>query len=89
MNKTRKNILWKGWKNERPSYAERTKMLKSCGKKCFLGKNKSFPICKKNSCKVSKKGLYAAYIRSRQYSSKGNKYKIVASKSRKMIDRMK
>jgi len=36
MNKTRKNILWKGWKNERPSYAERTKMLKSCGKKCFL-----------------------------------------------------
>jgi len=55
----------------------------------FRGKNKSFPICKKNSCKVSKKGLYAAYIRSRQYSSKGNKYKIVASKSRKMIDRMK
>jgi len=89
MTKTRKNVPWKGWKNQAPTTHQRTTMLKKCGKKCFLGTKKSFPICKKNTCTISKKGLYAAYIRSRQYSSKigkgNNKYKIVASKAKRML----
>jgi hypothetical protein len=67
MNKTRKNVPWRGWKNEKPGYHQKTVMLKRCGKKCFLGTKKSFPICKKNTCRVSQKGVYAAYVRSRQY----------------------
>ncbi len=87
MSKTRKNHV-RGWKNEKPGYHQKTVMLKKCGKKCFLGKNKSFPICKKNTCKVSSKGVYAAYIRSRQYSSKGRKYRNISKKAKKMILRM-
>ena len=73
--KTRKNVPWRGWKNERPSARERTKMLKSCGRKCFLGPKKSFPVCKKNTCKVSRKGVYAAYVRARQTHRAGISHK--------------
>lgn len=91
MTKTRKNRITKkknvtrGWKSEKPGYHQKTLMLKRCGKKCFLGKKKSFPICKKNTCKVSSKGLYSAYIRARQYSSKGSIYKTIANKAKKML----
>ena len=80
MNKTRKNgrgSATRGWKNEKPGYHQKTVMLKKCGKKCFLGSRKSFPICKKNTCKVSSKGVYSAYIRARQYRTRGNKYRVV------------
>lgn len=82
---TRKNVPWKGWKNEKPSKSQRIVMLNTCGKKCFLGKNTSFPICKKNTCKISKKGVYAAYVRSRQFSSKGRKYNIISSKAKRLL----
>ena len=78
----------KGWKNQQPSYRQRSVMLKKCGKKCFLGTQKSFPICKKNTCKVSVKGVYSAYIRARQYSSKGQKYRTVSKKANKMLVKM-
>ena len=84
MSTTRKNRT-RGWKNENPGYHERSVMLKKCGRKCFLGTKKSFPICKKNTCKISRKGLYAAYIRARQYSSKGQKYRNIAKKAKKLI----
>jgi hypothetical protein len=82
-NKTRKNIPWKGWSKQKPTTHQRSLMLRNCGNKCFLGPNKSFPICKKNTCKVSKKGLYSAYIRAREYSTiKGTKkYKRIAQKA--------
>jgi len=64
-------------------------MMKKCGKKCFLGSKKSFPICKKNTCKVSSKGVYAAYIRSRQYRSKGRKYVNISRKAKRMLINMK
>lgn len=83
--KTRKRVPWAGWKNEKPGYHQKTEMLKKCGKKCFLGKNKSFPICKKNTCNISRKGVYAAYIRARQYSSKNKTYKIIAANAKKML----
>lgn len=79
----RKNVPWRGWKRENPNQHQRTVMLKKCGKKCFLGTRKSFPICKKNTCSVSKKGVYAAYVRARQ--TKRNR---VASKARRILKRM-
>ena len=84
---TRKQVPWKGWKNLEPSTHQRTIMLKQCGKKCFLGKNKSFPICKKNTCTICKKGVYAAYIRSREYTSRHPKYSIIAKKAKRMLTR--
>lgn len=60
---------WKGWGKQAPNQHQRTIMLRNCGEKCFLGKKTSYPICKKNTCKISKKGVWAAYIRSRQTKS--------------------
>jgi len=87
-SKTRKNTPWRGWKNEKPGYHQKTVMMKKCGRKCFLGPKKSFPICKKNTCKVSKKGVYAAYVRSRQYRSKGRKFRIVSRKALRKLKHM-
>ena len=67
VHRTKKHI---GWPKEKPSYKQRTEMLKRCGRKCFLGPKKSYPICKKNTCKISQKGVYAAYIRGSQYHKK-------------------
>jgi len=86
MSKTYKNgrgSTTRGWKNEKPGYHQKTMMLKQCGKKCFLGPNKKFPICKKNTCKVSSKGVYSAYIRARQYHNKN-----VSKKAKKMLIHM-
>lgn len=80
---TRKNVPWKGWKRENPNQHQRTVMLNKCGKKCFLGRRKSFPICKKNTCTVSKKGVYAAYVRARQ--TKRNR---VAKKAQRMLKKL-
>jgi hypothetical protein len=75
-------------------------MMRDCGKKCFLGPNKSFPICAAGTCDVSKKGLWAAYIRAKQWGKnpstyKGKArpthqqkiYKDIARKSKKMLSR--
>ena len=91
MSKTRTNrgSATRGWKNEKPGYHQKTVMLRKCGKKCFLGPKKSFPICKKNTCKVSSKGVYSAYIRARQYSSKGKKYRNISRKANKILTKMR
>jgi len=62
-------------------------MMKKCRKKCFLGQNKSFPICRKNTCKVNKKGVYAAYICGREYTSiRGtSKYTKIADKAHHIL----
>jgi hypothetical protein len=57
----------RGWKTQQPGYHDRGVMLKRCGRKCFLGPNKTYPICSRNTCKVNRKGVYAAYIRAREY----------------------
>jgi hypothetical protein len=94
MNKTRKNIgkgrgvATRGWKKEKPSFHQRTIMSAKCGKKCFLGPKKSFPICKKNTCKISSKGVYSAYIRARQYRTKGQKYRTISKKANRMLLKM-
>lgn len=82
--KTRKNEPWRGWKNEKPGYHQKTVMLRKCGKKCFLGPNKSFPICKKNTCKISSKGVYAAYVRAKQYHRRN-----ITKRANRMLKKMK
>jgi hypothetical protein len=71
--KTRRNgrgSATSGWKKAKPGYHQRTVMLKKCGKKCFLGPGKSYPICTKNTCKANPKGVYSAFIRARQFHKK-------------------
>jgi hypothetical protein len=82
-SKTRKHVPWRGWKNEKPGFHQKSVMMKTCGQKCFLGPNKSFPICKKNTCKISKKGVYAAYVRARQY-----KHRRISQKAKRMLKHM-
>ena len=72
--RTRRRMPWAGWGKEEPRGHERTVMLRDCGKKCFLGPRKSFPICTKGTCKVNSKGVYAAYIRARQWGKKPSSY---------------
>ena len=88
MRHTKKNL----WKTQKPSYHQKTVMLKNCGKKCFLGTKKSFPICKKNTCTISKSGVMAAYKRAREYVSisrtKGKstkRYSRIANKAKRML----
>jgi len=69
-SKSNTKLPWKGWAKISPNRYERIKMLKNCGNKCFLGPDISFPICKKNTCTVDKKGLWAAYIRANEWNSK-------------------
>ena len=90
----KRTTKWSGWKRVKPSTRERTIMKKKCGKKCFLGPNKSFPICNKGTCKVNKKGVWAAYMRAREWGSKKMRaskkhtkrfYNKIARKSRKLL----
>lgn len=86
MTKTRKNgrgSRTRGWKLEKPGYHQKTVMLKRCGRKCFLGPGKSYPICTKNTCKINSKGLYSAFIRSRQFHRRN-----ISRKANKMLMNM-
>ena len=76
---------WSGWKKDAPTRKERSVMYKKCGKKCFLGSRKSFPICSKNTCKINRKGVYAAYVRAREYRKRGSKYYAISHKARKLL----
>jgi hypothetical protein len=95
-----KHLPWSGWKSEKPSRHQKTVMKRNCGKKCFLGPGISFPICKKNTCKISNKGIYAAYVRAREWKNKPSSYlgrsgpkysqstyRRIASRSKRMLKR--
>ena len=71
----RKAVPWAGWGRQKPSTHQRTVMLRKCGRKCFLGPRKSFPVCTKNTCRINRKGLWAAYIRARQWGKKQSSYR--------------
>ncbi len=73
--KTIKNVPWRGWKDVKPTFHGRTVMEKKCGKKCFLGSYKSFPICDMNTCKVDKRGIWSAYIRAKEWATRSKKLK--------------
>ena len=74
-SRRRRSMPWKGWSRVAPRGHARTVMLRKCGKKCFLGPRKSFPICSKGTCKVNRKGVYAAYVRARQWGKPRSAYK--------------
>lgn len=85
---------WDGWNEQKPdSEKERNKMWKKCmgqkktGNKCFLGTKKSFPICSKGTCKISKKGAWSAYIRAQGMFAKTQKqkYRNIAIKAKRHI----
>jgi hypothetical protein len=86
-NQRTKKLTSKGWTNEAPGTHERTVMQKECGSKCFLGPvgESCFPICTKNTCTVNEKGVYAAYVRAREYGSpKMHKRKRSSQKKHKL-----
>ena len=74
----------RGWKKMSPGTHERTLMMRRCGKKCFLGPNQSFPICKKNTCKVDTRGVQAAFNRARQWG-----YTHIAKRAKKLLKTLK
>ena len=82
MAKTRRSKT-RGWKKQKPGYHQRTLMLKHCGRKCFLGPGKSYPICSKNTCKVNRKCVYSAFIRAKQFHHKN-----ISKKANKMLIKM-
>ena len=72
----RKSVPWKGWGRQAPKQGrERTRMLRDCGKKCFLGPNKSFPVCTKGTCRKNLKGYWAAYIRAKEWGNPRHSYR--------------
>jgi hypothetical protein len=82
------------WSKYSPDTRQRTVMMKRCGAKCFLGPNKSFPICRKHTCKRDRAGVHAAYVRAREYTSiskrrgsrkKTAKYSRIANKAKRML----
>lgn len=102
MHTKTKKLTSKGWAKMSPSTRERKVMKKDCGNKCFLGPtNEScFPICAKGTCKINIKGIYAAYVRAREYGSKKmrsskrsssthrhtkKEYNSIAAKAKKML----
>ena len=76
---TRRRVPWAGWGKQEPKGHQRTVMYKKCGKKCFLGPPKrphpSFPICTKGTCRVNTKGVYAAYVRAKEWGNKRSTYR--------------
>jgi len=78
----------KTWKSQSPNTKERTIMMRNCGKKCFLGPHKTFPICSKRTCKINNKGVLAAYIRARQFRKKGSKYYKIAKEATKILAKL-
>lgn len=89
--------LLKKWSKNKPSFHQRTLMEKNCGKKCFLGSKKSFPICYKNTCKISRAGVHAAYVRAREMTRRAqinnikkhasSYYRAVANRAKKLLSR--
>lgn len=58
----------RGWKHRKPTLHQRTLQLKRCKhNQCFLGPEKSYPICNPGTCTRNKKGVHSAYMRARQY----------------------
>ncbi len=87
-----KKTPWSGWNIDKPNNKERDNMWTLCKKRCFIGTTKkSFPICKRKTCKVSKKGLWSAYIRSQGLfkKTKKRKYRTVALRAKKQLNTLK
>ena len=65
------------WSRVSPkSIGDRRAVLAKCGRRCFLGPGKSFPICARlgaagtaGTCKIDRHGVQAAYSRASEWAS--------------------
>jgi len=69
------------WSRDAPkSVGDRSAVLSKCGRRCFLGPGKTFPICarlgsgtgsgtRSGTCKIDPRGVAAAYSRAREWAS--------------------
>ena len=97
---TRMQMLrsYKSWRRNNPTTHQRTLQMKRCGKKCFLGSKKSFPICNAGSCKRSKGGIMSAYVRAREMTRRARDrtiekhrapyYYAIAKKAKTLLKRL-
>lgn len=68
------NIMKGKWSRRAPkSIGQRSAVLSKCGRRCFLGTGKTFPICARlgsgNTCKIDRRGVQAAYSRAREWAA--------------------
>ena len=65
----------RGWSRVAPkTVGERSALMAKCGRRCFLGPGKTFPVCARlgagpGSCKIDRRGVAAAYSRAREWAS--------------------
>jgi hypothetical protein len=67
------------WSHVAPkTVGERSALMAKCGRRCFLGPDKTFPICARlgsgsgsgsAACKIDRRGVAAAYSRAREWAS--------------------
>jgi hypothetical protein len=78
----------RGWSRVAPrSVGERSAVLSKCGRRCFLGPGKAFPICTRlgsgsGACKIDRRGVAAAYSRAREWAAITARKKRTASGAR-------
>jgi hypothetical protein len=76
------------WSRDAPkSIGDRSAVLSKCGRRCFLGPGKTFPICTRlgsgsGTCKVDRRGVAAAYSRAREWAAITARKKRTASGAR-------
>jgi len=62
----------RSWTKRQPTTRrQRTQMYRKCGKPCFLGTRKSFPICNPD-CSLNRGGLQSAFIRAREMQTRAH-----------------
>jgi hypothetical protein len=70
-----KTVVGGKWSRIAPrSVGERSAVLSKCGRRCFLGPSKTFPICARlgsesGACKIDRRGVAAAYSRAREWAA--------------------
>ena len=80
------------WSRVAPSTHERSLMFSRCGRRCFLGTKKSFPICSRHTCKINRSGVLAAYQRAREFVSRrprSSKYRRISRRALRLLHRRK
>lgn len=78
------------WSRDAPkSVGDRSAVLSKCGRRCFLGPGKTFPICARlgsgaesGTCKIDPRGVAAAYSRAREWAAITARKKRTASGAR-------
>jgi len=78
------------WSRVAPkTIGDRAAVLSKCGRRCFLGPGKTFPICARlgsgsgsGPCKIDRRGVAAAYSRAREWAAITSRKKRTAAGAR-------